>query len=154
MRQFFSIVFILTTRLLFSQDATVTWFKNIDTLSYKLFNTKDKIPKECYAVVGIYKLKEIANPDEICALGCVGKKGVPRIRLNWIAKDDKKHIIISTTTSGRGIFNHYYYFDYEKGKLNVNEIVFRYSLTFGQTIQKTNSKEYKLEQEVDLNNRE
>jgi hypothetical protein len=152
MRQFFSIVFILTTRLLFSQDTTVTWFKNINTLSYKLFNTKDKIPKECYVVVGIYKLKEIANPDELRALGCVGKKGVPRIRLNWISKDDKKHIIISTTTGGRGIFNNYYYFDNENGKLNVNEIVFRYSLTFQQTIQQINLKEYRLKQEVNLNN--
>ena len=154
MKRFFLIAFVLITRLLFSQDTTVTWFKNIDSLSYKLFYTKDKIPKECYAVIGIYNLKEIANSTEPYTLGCVGKKGVPGLRFNWIAIDNKKHTIISFTNGGRGVFNHYYYFDHEKGKLNVNEIIFRHSLTFGQTVRRINLKEYRLDDDVELDNRD
>ncbi|MEO8149095.1 MAG: hypothetical protein ABI723_15725 [Bacteroidia bacterium] len=142
------------TNLVLSQDTTVSWFKNIDTLSYKIYFNEDKIPKECYAVIGIYKLKEIANPDKPVTLGCVGKEGVPRLKFNWIAKDNKNHIIISITSGGRGVFNHYYYFDKEKGKLNVNEIIFRHKLTFTETIYRINSKDYELEEDIELNSRD
>jgi len=126
------IISLLTTGLSFSQDSTVTWIKNIDTLSFKMLTGKKDIPKEFYKFVEIKSLKEIANPTDEWTPSCIR---TPHKKLHWIAKDKNNHWVLSVTTGGKGVFAGYYFFDKEKGKLNFNELNFRKRyMTFGQTI--------------------
>ncbi|MGZ6490294.1 MAG: hypothetical protein ACXVDU_09895 [Bacteroidia bacterium] len=70
------------------------------------------------------------------------------MRLNWVAKDSKGHCIISISHGGYSHRTLYYYFDHDKGKLNVNELLFtpRFtstSVTFGTTVAKLKKGDFK-----------
>lgn len=131
----------------FPQDTTVTWIKNIDTSSFKMFYSKSNIPKEFYKFIGIDNKKDMANPTDKWTPSCIGKQ---HHRLNWIARDKNNHWVISVTYGGKGVWTNYHYFDKENGKLNINELIFnRRDLPFGQTVKEIKSGNFEFE-EIDL----
>ncbi|HYG50878.1 MAG TPA: hypothetical protein VD905_08235 [Flavobacteriales bacterium] len=140
----FSILFFAQTYS-FCQDTTITWYKDLDSINYRLSYSKDQLPKESYAVIGIDSLKEITNPNEKFRTGCVDRDGLPSKQLNWIATDNKGHMVICVTHGGRALITDYFLFDTDKGVLNINQLVFRRKLTFGQTIARIKSGEYEIE---------
>ncbi|MCW3084070.1 MAG: hypothetical protein JWP12_1436 [Bacteroidetes bacterium] len=138
MKAFFLIIFLFTIQLLYSQDTTVTWLNNIDTTAFQLHYNKKAIPKELYPLIKIDKAKDIASADGLYQAGCVGS-GLPRRRLNWIAKDTNNHWVLSISHGGYSSGTEYYFIDRSKGTLNVNCFTFYGStnfndLSFGSTI--------------------
>jgi hypothetical protein len=129
------------------QDTTVTWLRNIDTTTFKMLYNKRAIPKEVYQVIGMANKNDIANPADNWTPSCMAS---PHRGLNWIAKDKKNHLVISVTYGAKAVVTKYYYFDKEKGKLNVNELTFeRKRLTFVQTTRLIKTRDFEFE-EIDL----
>jgi hypothetical protein len=111
--------------------------------------TKKAIPSDLLNYIQVDKLKEIANPNEKFTSGCVGSFGIPRIRVNWVAKDKKNHFVISISFGGKAHRTCFYYVDKDSKKTNINELYFgnRYhaltSLTFGATTKIIKAKEFR-----------
>lgn len=138
------LIFVFINNFVFSQDTTVKWLTNIDTSSYKMFYERKNIPEEAYKVIGMNNKDDIANPTDNWTPSCLVK---PHQGLNWIAKDKKGHMIISVTYGAKSITTRYFYFDKEKGQLNINELTFgRKRLTFGQTVKLIKTKEFEFEE--------
>ena len=134
----------LTTKI-FAQDTTVVWLQNIDTTAFKFYNDKKYIPKDFYKYIDIKSSKEIANPTEEYTSGCVGREGIPRKKLNWLAKDKNNHIVMKISTGGKAHRVLYYYLDTDKKKLNINQLFFGYQsrdYTFGMTSLKIKTNEF------------
>ena len=140
------ILFLLTTKFLFSQDTTVTWINNIDTNSFKVCFKKRCIPKEFYSIINVDNSKDIANAKKKYQTGCVGH-GLPHHRLNWLAKDKNNHWVLSISYGGLHNRTDYFFIDKEKGKININCFNLRLSrncnqfdLSFGNTITRIKAK--------------
>lgn len=146
MRMLILITFLLTGRLSFSQDSTVTWIKNIDSTAFKMFYNKKDIPKEFYRVLNIKDISKIANPTDKYSPGCVNPI---RGQFHWMAKQ-KSRWVISVTYGGRAVSTRYYFLDKEKDSLNINEINFdvpkRGKTTFGQIVTTIKSGQYSFEE--------
>ena len=134
----------LTTKL-FAQDTSVVWLKSIDTTAFKFYNNKKYIPKNFYKYIEIKSLKEIANPSEDYITGCAGRDGIPRKKLDWLAKDKNNHIVMKISCGGKTQTVLYYYLDTDKKKLNINQLFFgsqSRDLSFGKTSLKIKLKEF------------
>lgn len=137
------IVFLLISNFLFSQDTTVLWIRNIDTLAFKLSYDKQDIPKEFYKTIGISSTEQIANPSDNWTSSCMNPI---HHKLEWIAKDKNNHWVISITYGGRASGINYYLFDMEKVKLNINELlIYDKYLTLGSLVNHIKAGKYEFE---------
>lgn len=131
-----------------SQDTNVVWLKNIDTLSFKLQYNKKFIPNDLCKYLEITK-SEIANPNEPYRSGCLSQKGVPSTRLNWIAKDNQNHLVISVSIGGLAHRTLYFFLDKLPLLYNINEISFGHDsreLSLGKVVTRIQSKLFEFEE--------
>ena len=146
MRTFLIIIFLLTSRLSFSQDTTVTWIKKIDTSAFKMFYNKKDIPKEFYRVLNVKDIKKLANSTDKYSPGCTNPI---RGQFHWMARQ-KNRWVISVTYGGKGVYTRYYFLDKDKGTLNINELIFdvpkRGKTTFGQIVSTIKSGQYSFDE--------
>jgi len=144
----YTLILLLFSCAAWGQDTTVTWINNIDTNSFKLLYDKKEIPKEFYLILQMRTIKDIASANEPFQGGCTGGgKGWPSQHLNWLAVDKNNHWVLSVSHGGRGYWTDYYYFDKEKGQLNVNILMFKGNIgdsgfTFEQTIPKLKARQF------------
>lgn len=148
MRTIFLILFLLTIEFSFSQDTTVTWLNNIDTSSFQIFYKKKNIPVYFYSIIGIKNKKDIASSNKSYQTGCVGRHGLPRKRLNWLAQDNNNHWVLSVSYGGFAHGTKYFFINKDNGKLNVNCFHFfgtpNYNdLTFGATIYRLKARQFR-----------
>lgn len=142
------LIFTALTTKLFAQDTTVVWLKNIDTTDYKIIYNKKAIPDVLLKYMQVDKLSQIANPGEEYVSGCVGPRDKPHKRLNWVAKDKNNHVVVSISVGGKAHRPRFFYIDKDKGKYNLNELMFGHSyiatntLTFGSTSNKIKRREF------------
>ena len=101
MRTFLIITIIVNLKVIaFSQTlSSVKWIKQIDTSEFIVSKDKNQLPKTFLEFIGREK-SEIAINDTDFSKCCLGPKN--HTRLNWVAKDGKKYLIISFSFSGRG----------------------------------------------------
>lgn len=138
-RTFLLITGLLTFGFSFAQDTSVTWINNIDTTTFKIFYSRKSIPKDFYKIIGISKRGDIVSAHKAYQKGCVNR-GRASKRLNWLAKDNNNHWVLSISYGGRASGTKYIYIDCNKDGLNINGFYFtgghhnNYSL--GQTITK------------------
>jgi len=122
----------------------VTWINKIDTSSFKVFHAKQQISKEFFPIIRIKNRNDITNYKGKFRIGCVGH-GKSR-RLNWLSKDHNNHWILSVSYGGRAYDTIYYFFDYDKGKINYNGLRFSgeriRELTFCEIVDRIESKKY------------
>ena len=138
---------VISYRLM-SQDTNVVWLKNIDTLNFKLQYNKKFIPKDLYKYLEITKI-EMANPNEPYRAGCVGQKGVPSTRLNWVAKDNQNHLVISISIGGLAHRTLYFFLDKQSLAYNINELSFGHDsreLSLGKVVNRIQSKSFEFEE--------
>ncbi len=138
-------VLILKTVILISQDTTVTWLTNINVAEFKIAYKKRAIPREFYDVIGIDHLRDIASAHRPYRQGCIAN-GLPGHRLNWLAKDDKGHWVLSVSFGGRGHNTKYIFIDHDKNKKNINGFYFLgekcHDLVLSEMVSKIKSHEY------------
>lgn len=146
MRTILLILLFSTCRLLFSQDSTVTWIKNIDTSLFKMLYNKKDIPKEFYRVLNVKDINKLANPTDKYTPSCMNPI---RGQLHWAAKHKNKWVIC-VTYGGKGVSTKFFFLDKEKGELNINELNFpipkKSNTTFGQIVMSIKSGEYSFEE--------
>jgi hypothetical protein len=114
------IVLTLATKLLFSQDTSATWINKIEKLSFKVYHGKRHIRKEMFSSIGIERKIEIARRYGYFSKGC---RGLRHKRLNWLAKDKDDHYILSISNGGRFYGTRYFFMEYNKEKLKVEELL-------------------------------
>ncbi|MGZ3862890.1 MAG: hypothetical protein ACXVPN_10800 [Bacteroidia bacterium] len=140
---FLATCFVASVNLL-SQDTTVAWLNNIDTATFKIYYKKGSIPKDFYTFVGIDNLSEIVSANKPYRKGCLGS--LPGQRLNWLAKDNRGHWVLSVSFGGRAPGTKYLYIDHEKNIYNINGFWFldddRNNLTLGGALRKIKSGQY------------
>lgn len=97
------------TFLLLGQRAKALTIVEFDTLHYKVFKAKRKIPTGSFSTINIESKKDIAGKFGFFRKGCtgIGKS----IKLNWLVSDSKGHYILSISTGGRAYMTTVYYFD-------------------------------------------
>ncbi len=129
---------------MFCQDTSAAWLTNIDSAKFKIYYKKRAIPRDFYQYVGIDNLSEIVSANKRYRQGCVGR--LPGNRLNWLAKDNNNHWVLSVSFGGKAHGTKYIYIDRDKNSYNVNGFRFfgadRNDLTLGRTIQKIRDKQY------------
>lgn len=110
-------LFIFNSHFLFAQqDTTGAWFKNIDTLSYKVYFSKMYVPAQIISAIDMKK-KFIAGPNGKFSSGCTGKG--KKLRLNWVAKNEKGHFVVSISYGGIVSGTYYYFVESNNGELNL-----------------------------------
>ncbi len=146
MRTYLILILLLTSRLSFSQDSTVTWINNIDTSAFKMLYNKKDIPKEFYRVLNIKDIKKLANPTDKYSPSCINPI---RGQLHWMARQ-KNRWVICVTYGGKGVYTKFFFLDKEKGSLNINEINFpepkKSDTTFGQVVADIKSGQFSFEE--------
>lgn len=130
------------------QDVFPKWMSFVNPEKYQLFYNKYDIPKEFLPYIN-YDYDHIASAGEKYQVGCVNTKNLPSGRMNWLAKDDAKHWIMSISYGGRVSGTYYYYFSKENDQIWCARLMYNgidsKNLTLDQTHLKYIFKEYSVD---------